>query len=168
MAEASRGTAAVTLRAVSEADLPTLFEIQLDPDGQAMAAFTDPRTSSDLEAYLAKWRRQLDDGAVVARAVLVDGELVGSVACFERGGDLEVTYWVRRDRWGRGIASAALAGLLWAVPQRPLFGRIAADNAGSARVLERNGFARIGEENSYAEARGAEIRELIYRLDAAD
>jgi RimJ/RimL family protein N-acetyltransferase len=157
---------AVALRAVSEADLPTLFEIQLEPAGQAMAAFVDPRTASDLEAYLRKWRRLLDEGSVVARAVLVDGELVGSVGCFELDGDLEVTYWVRTDRWGRGIATAALAGLLIAVPQRPLFGRVAADNAGSARVLERNGFVRIGEETAYAAARGSEIRELIYRLDA--
>jgi RimJ/RimL family protein N-acetyltransferase len=101
--------------------------------------------------------------------VLVEGELVGSVGCYQDqdGGDLEVTYWVRTDQWGRGIATAALAGLLVAVPQRPLFGRVAADNAGSARVLERNGFLLIGEDTGYAEARGAEIRELIYRLDAA-
>jgi ribosomal-protein-alanine N-acetyltransferase len=167
MSEVSRGTAAVALRAVAEADLPALFEIQLDAEAQAMAAFTDPRTCSDLEAYLRKWRRLLDEGSVVARAVLVGGELVGSVGCFEFEGDLEVTYWVRREQWGRGIATAALAGLLVAVPQRPLFGRVAADNAGSARVLERNGFLRIGEETSFAEARGAEIQELIYRLDAA-
>jgi ribosomal-protein-alanine N-acetyltransferase len=167
MSEASRRPAVVALRSVSEADLPALFEIQLDPEGQVMATFTDPRTSSDRAAYLRKWRGLLDDGSVVARAVLVGGELVGSVGCFESEGELEVTYWVRKDQWGRGVATAALAGLLWAVPRRPLFGRVAADNAGSARVLERNGFVRIGEETSYAEARGTEIRELVYRLDAA-
>jgi RimJ/RimL family protein N-acetyltransferase len=166
MSETSRA-AAVTLRTVAEADLPVLFEIQREPEGRAMAAFTDPRTESDLEAYLRKWRRLLDDGLVVARAVLVGGELVGSVSCYASQNGHEVTYWVRRDHWGQGVATEALAGLLWAVPQRPLFGRCAADNAGSARVLERNGFVLVGEETAFAAARGTDIRELIYRLDAA-
>jgi RimJ/RimL family protein N-acetyltransferase len=158
--------AAVSLRAIAEADLPVLFEIQCEPQGREMAAFIDPGKSADLAAYLQKWRRLLDDGVVVARAVLFGGELVGSVSCYEADGRHEVTYWIRRDHWGRGVATAALASLLWAVPQRPLFGRCAADNVGSARVLERNGFVRIGEETSFAEARGTEITELIYRLDA--
>lgn len=162
----SGATAAVTLRATSAADLPALFEIQLDPEGRRMAAFTDPRTNFDLAAYRSKWHRLFEDPTVVTRTVLVGGEIVGSVGCFEYEGEVEVTYWVRKDHWGRGIATAALAGLLCAIPQRPLFGRVAADNVGSARVLERNGFVRIGEENSYADARDAEIQELIYRLDA--
>jgi [ribosomal protein S5]-alanine N-acetyltransferase len=154
-----------TLRAMTAADLPALFEIQLDPDGQQMAAFTDPRTSTDRDAYLAKHRRLLADETIVSMVVLVDDEVVGSIACFEIDGDKEVTYWIRKDQWGRGLATEALAGLLRTVSQRPLFGRVAADNPGSARVLERNGFTRIGAETSYAEARGEEIRELIYRLD---
>jgi [ribosomal protein S5]-alanine N-acetyltransferase len=150
---------------MTEADLDALFEIQLDPDGQQMAAFTDPGTSADREAYLRKHRRLLADATVISRTVLVDGEVVGSVACFEMEGDKEVTYWISKDQWGRGIATEALAGLLRTVPQRPVFGRVAADNIASARVLERNGFERVGEETSFAEARAAEITELIYRLD---
>ena len=97
--------------------------------------------------------------------ILVDDEIVGSVASFVVEGDTEVTYWIRRDLWGRGIATAALAELLREVTVRPLFARAAADNAGSARVLLRNGFTRVGEETSYADARAAEITEHIYRLN---
>ena len=46
-----------------------------------------------------------------------------------------------------------------------MFARAAADNAGSTKVLLRNGFARVGEERSYAHAHTAEITEHIYRLD---
>ena len=42
--------------------------------------------------------------------------------------------------------------------------RVAADNAASIAVLEKLGFERIGAEVSYANARGTEIEELIYRL----
>jgi RimJ/RimL family protein N-acetyltransferase len=80
--------------------------------------------------------------------------------------DLDVLFDIQRDRWGQGIASAALAELLREVTVRPLFARAAADNAGSARVLVRNGFTRVAEETSYAEARRAEITEHVHRLDA--
>ena len=95
----------------------------------------------------------------------LQGEVVGSVGAYAIEGDTEVTYWIRRDLWGRGLATAALAELLSLVTVRPVRARVAADNVGSTRVLLRNGFTRVGEETAYAEARGEEIKECIYRLD---
>jgi len=151
-----------SMRDTTEADLPALFEIQTDADGQLMAAFTD--TSNDREKYLRKWRELLADESVRPKVIVVDGEVIGSVGSFVLDGDTEVTYWIRRDFWGRGIATKALAALLGKVPVRPVFARAAHDNAGSIRVLERNGFVPVGEEESFAEARQAEIREVIFRL----
>jgi len=151
-----------SMRDTTEADLPALFEIQTDADGQLMAAFTD--TSNDREKYLRKWRELLADESVRPKVIVVDGEVIGSVGSFVLDGDTEVTYWIRRDFWGRGIATKALAALLGEVPVRPVFARAAHDNAGSIRVLERNGFVPVGEEQSFAEARQAEIREVIFRL----
>jgi RimJ/RimL family protein N-acetyltransferase len=42
---------------------------------------------------------------------------------------------------------------------------VAADNSGSIRVLEKNGFKRTGTERGYANARGREIEEFVYQLD---
>ncbi|MFL6059886.1 MAG: GNAT family N-acetyltransferase [Marmoricola sp.] len=81
-------------------------------------------------------------------------------------GPTEVTYWIRRARWGQGIATAALAELVSVVEERPLWARVASDNVGSASVLERNGFTRVGTEAGFARARGTEIEETIYRLGA--
>ena len=153
----------VSLRAAREDDLPTLFEIQLDARAQHLAAFTDA-TAGDRDAYLAKFRRILADTAIVSRVVEVDGVVVGSAAVFPIEGDTEVTYWIQRDWWGRGVASAALAALLAEVPARPLQARVAEDNLGSLRVLERNGFVRVGSEDSFAPARDATITELILEL----
>lgn len=155
----------VSLRAAREDDLPTLFEIQLDDTAQHQAAFTDA-TARDRDAYLRKFRRILADDAIVSRVVEVDGEVVGSVAVFPIEGDTEVTYWIRRDWWGRGVATAALAALLQEVRTRPLQARVAEDNHGSRRVLERNGFVRIGSEESFATARDATVTELILELPA--
>ena len=151
------------VRDMLEADLPALFEIQADADGQFMAAFTD--TANDREKYLSKWRALLTDDSIVNKTIVVDGEIVGSVASFVLEGDREVTYWIRRDFWGRGVATRALAALLAEVIVRPLFARAVHDNAGSIRVLERNGFTRIGEEESFAQARQGHVKEIIFRLD---
>ena len=67
--------------------------------------------------------------------------------------------------WGKGLATKALAAFLREETTRPLFGRTAKDNAGSRRVLEKCGFRLASEGRWFANARGAEIDELLLRLD---
>jgi RimJ/RimL family protein N-acetyltransferase len=149
------GPVRVTLREVLPADLPLHFEQQRDPESSRMAAVA-PR---DRAAFDAHWERILADPAVVVRTVLVDGEVAGSALSFLRDGERQVGYWIARERWGQGIATAALAALLREVTERPLFARVAEGNAASRRVLERCGFAVAGEEP------GAGVRVLVLRLD---
>jgi [ribosomal protein S5]-alanine N-acetyltransferase len=154
----------VILRDMTEADLNVLFDIQDDDIAQHMAAFTSP-DSGVRDRYVAKWRKILANDEITKKVILVNDEIVGSLGSYVIEGKAEVTYWIRRDRWGRGIASTALAELLREVTVRPIFARAAADNAGSERVLLRNGFTRVGEETAYAEARTTKITEFVYRLD---
>lgn len=153
----------VSLRALREDDLPTMFEIQLDDTAQHLAAFVG-QDARDRDAYLQKFRKILADDAIVTKVVEVGGEVVGSVAVFPIEGDTEITYWIRKDWWGRGVATGAVAALLDEVTARPLYGRVAEDNLGSIRVLERNGFVLVGSEESFADARQATITELIFKL----
>ena len=88
------------------------------------------------------------------------------IASFEQGGEREVTYWIDRAHWGRGIATRALRSLLAELPMRPLHARAAADNAASIRVLTNCGFVVCGADRGFAAARGAEIDELLLRLDS--
>jgi ribosomal-protein-alanine N-acetyltransferase len=131
----------VIVREMVEQDLDALFDIQDDAVAQRMAAFTSPDDNTR-DGYLARGRKNIAKDEIMKKVIEVDGEIVGSVASFVVEGDTEVTYWIRRDRWGRGIATAALAELLREVTTRALFARVAADNAGSARVLRRNGFTQ--------------------------
>ena len=151
------------VRTMRESDLPTLFEIQCDAEAQAMAAFTS--AANDRAAYLDKHRRLFADDRLVRVVVELDGEIVGSAAAFPLGDEINVTYWIRRDCWGRGLAGTALAAVLEQVPVRPVFASAAYDNAASIRVLEKNGFKRVGRERAFAEARGQEIEEVMFRLD---
>lgn len=157
--------APIRLRPVGEADLPALFEQQRDPTAHRMAAFTswDPE---DRDAFVARWRRILSDPEVLSRVVLADGIVVGTIARYLREGQPEVTYWIGREHWGKGFASAALRAFLEEVPERPLFAAAAADNVASIRVLEKCGFRTTGRERSFARGRGAEVDEVFLRLDA--
>ncbi len=155
----------VELREVHDSDLPVFFRQTNDPESLRMAAFTaqDP---TDRDAFDAHWKRIRAASDVLPRTVLVDGDVVGSAAVYGEPGSREVTYWIDRSYWGRGIATAALRALLAAVPERPLHARAAADNAGSLRVLEKCGFRVSGHDRGYANARGAEIDEVVLTLDA--
>jgi RimJ/RimL family protein N-acetyltransferase len=153
----------ITLRPVHGSDLPVFFRQSNDPDALRMAAFTaeDP---ADRDAFDALWARIRTSPGIVARTVLADGDVVGHAAVHGEPGGREVTYWIDRAYWGRGIATAALRGLLAEVGERPLHARVAADNAASLRVLERCGFEVSARTTAYAPARGAEIGELALTL----
>ena len=129
-----------------------------------MAAFTpdDPDDRTAFDAHMARVRSLPD---VTMRAVTCDNDLVGSIAAFDLDGRTEVTYWIDRAAWGRGIASRALELLLDLVPARPLYARAASDNAGSLRVLQKSGFKVVGTENSFAPGRNSNIEETILRKD---
>jgi GNAT acetyltransferase-like protein len=76
-----------------------------------------------------------------------------------------VTYWIGRSYWGKGIATDALTAFLAVDQSRPLHARVASDNVASRRVLEKCGFRVIATERNVANARSAEIEELVLRLD---
>jgi RimJ/RimL family protein N-acetyltransferase len=134
-----------------------------DPESVRMAAFT-PEDPDDRQRFDEHMSRVMKSPEITNRAITWKGDLVGSIASFVVEGQTEITYWVDRAAWGRGIASQALVLLLEVVRTRPLFARAASDNLGSLRVLEKAGFQIIGTEVSFASARGAEIEETILRL----
>lgn len=157
-------TVDVTLREVADGDLAIFFTHQLDPVASAMAAFT-AKDPADREAFDRHWRRILADPTVIVRTVMVGGQVAGSVSSYVDGDHPEVTYWLGRSFWGQGIATQALAAFLADVNRtRPIFARAARDNLGSLRVLEKCGFAVVGEDRGFANARGVEIEELVLKL----
>ncbi len=152
------------LRDVAEDDLPIFFEQQLDPDANYMAAFTatDP---TNREAFTGHWNRILADATVIIRTLVVDGQVVGYVLSYEQSGKPEVSYWIGKEYWGQGIATQALrAFLAQANRTRPIYARVAKDNAGSLRVLEKCGFTIAGQARGFANARGEEIEEWLLEL----
>ena len=154
------------LRELRDDDVPLLFEQWADPAAAHMAAFIGP-DHMDRDAFERRCLRLRNAEGVLHRVVVVDGDVVGTIGSWGDPGERELTYWIGRAYWGRGIATAAVQALLAVDSSRPMHGRVAADNAASRRVLEKCGFRVIATDRGYAEARGAEIDEVVLRLEGA-
>jgi RimJ/RimL family protein N-acetyltransferase len=151
----------VQLRDVADSDMPAFFALQRDEDAARMAGFgTRDRDAGELAS---RWKRVRAEGTT-QKAVLVDGAVVGFAATFLLEGKPQVTYWIDRAHWGRGIATEALTQLLEHVTTRPLYASAARDNAASLRVLQKCGFVIQGSARAFANARGEEIEEVFLEL----
>ncbi|MFU8829270.1 MAG: GNAT family N-acetyltransferase [Phycisphaerales bacterium] len=150
----------VRLRDVTEADLPALYRMSLDPESNRMA-IVHPRDRGFFDAH---WAEVLCSPDTVSKVILLEDRVVGKISCFGSGETNMAGYWVDRDHWGRGIASRALAMFLDEVIARPLYARVATTNLGSIRVLEKCGFVITGYEHSPATERYLECEEAILML----
>jgi RimJ/RimL family protein N-acetyltransferase len=152
-----------TLRELRDEDLAVLFEQWADPVAVHMAAYTSP-DHMDREAFERRWTRLRADESVVTRVVVVDGGVAGTISSWGDSDERELTYWIGRSYWGKGIATCALDAFLSVDPVRPLQARVASDNVASHRVLEKCGFRVVATGRGFAEARSGEIEELVLRL----
>jgi RimJ/RimL family protein N-acetyltransferase len=164
MVETNNFSASNLLRDVRKDDLEIFFTHQLDPEANHMAAFTS-ENPADRKAFMTHWLKIFGDEAIKKKTILYEGRVAGHVASFKRFGQPEVTYWLGREYWGKGLATRALAALLKDLPVRPMYARAAKDNIASIRVLEKCGFTVVGTERAFANARGEEVEEFILKLD---
>jgi RimJ/RimL family protein N-acetyltransferase len=151
------------LRNTIEDDLPILFEQQLDPAANYMAAFT-AKDPSDKDAFTSHWKKIMGDDSITKRTILFEGRVAGHIGSFQREGKLEVTYWIGKQYWGKGIATKALSEFLCDVRERPIYARVAKDNIASIRVLEKCKFKISGEDKGFSNARGKDVEEFILEL----
>jgi RimJ/RimL family protein N-acetyltransferase len=153
----------ITLTKTEKDDLNAFFQFQLDEEANHLAAFTS-KDPNDKTAYIEKYTKHLADPAINMRTIKVNDVIAGSIAKFVMENEAEITYWIDRKFWGQGIATTALNAFLKIEQTRPIYARVAFDNYGSQRVLEKCGFVKIGKDKGFANARQAEIEEYIYQL----
>ena len=153
----------ITLTKTENDDLNALFQFQTDKEANYLAAFT-PKDPNNKTAYIEKYTKHLTDSTINMRTIKVNGLIAGSIAKFVMENKPEITYWIDRKLWGQGIASTALKDFLTIEKIRPIYGRVAFDNYGSQKVLEKCGFVKIGSDKGFANARKKEMEEFIYKL----
>jgi ribosomal-protein-alanine N-acetyltransferase len=158
-------TGIVTVRRATEDDAAALAALAL-----ANRAFLAPWEPVRPDAYFTEENQRTTLRAAAAQyppgtvpcVILVDGEPAGRVNLNNvvRGAfwSADLGYWVAQRHNGQGVGTAAVAEVL-----RIAFGglglhRVQAatllHNAGSQRVLERNGFTRIGVAPRYLRIAG--------------
>jgi RimJ/RimL family protein N-acetyltransferase len=158
-------TARLRLRDITEADAEHLFELDSDPE---VMRYIGPRPAFDVECYRERTRNvYLPQQAHPWQGVRIvldreSGEFLGwvflrpapaSKDARELGwatpSELELGYRFRRSAWGRGIATEAATPLvqlaLKDAATTSIVACVLASNARSLRVLEKLGFARVGE-----------------------
>ena len=107
--------------------------------------FPHPYTAQDAEFFLCL---VADNQRDLHLAIEVDGEAVGSIGVHfkadirRRSG--EIGYWLAREQWGKGLATAAVQELtryvLATFDVCRLYAVVFATNAASGRVLEKCGY----------------------------
>lgn len=146
-----------------DADYALLFDFQNDEEAQYQAG--GGSLFDTVETYAAHLKAAAKKGAELL-VILREGHAVGYLASFDRFSHREISYWIGRAYWGQGIATQAMA--LWlqdvAVPDDGLFARVMKDHPASARVLEKCGFERVGEDRFHSDIRGEQVEELLYRF----
>jgi len=104
----------------------------------------------------------LDEGADIVGRITLNGIVRGPfLSC-------SVGYWVSQSVSGRGVATAALREIIGVafneLGLHRIQGETLLDNFASQRVLERNGFARIGMAPEYLKIAGRWQDLILYQL----
>ena len=144
----------VTLREVTQEDLPIFFEHQLDAEATRMAAFP----SRDRDAFMAHWAKIMSNETGILNTILADDTVAGNIVYWEAAGEPNIGYWLGKAHWGKGIASAALAQFLTKIEARPVYAHVAKHNFASIRVLQKCGFQLAREDMCDGEELVMELR----------
>jgi len=137
----------VRIRPVELGDIEAFYDHQADPLASEMAAF--PTRAHD--KFVEHWTtRVLVNEGNYARTIVADTQLAGNVLSWidPDNGQRMFGYWLGRDFWGKGIATDAVRLALAEITDRPIHADVAVHNIGSQRVLEKNGFVRVGSEKA--------------------
>jgi RimJ/RimL family protein N-acetyltransferase len=153
----------IELRDLDDDDLDAIFEMMRDRASIEMAAFTadDPDDRDAFDAWIARQRANPDVGFHV---VTENGGFAGTAAAFTVDGDREVSFWLARHAWGRGIGAEALRLLVSHEAERPLYARAAVHNLASIAVLTKCGFTEVSRNVAFAPGVGGEVEEIVFTL----
>jgi len=149
----------VSLRDVHGSDLSIFYRQQLDLEATQMAAFP----ARDYKAFMAHWEKGMGEETTILKTILVESDVAGNIVSWEHSGECNIGYWLGKEYWGKGIASAALTLFLERVVKRPLFAHVAKHNVASIRVLQKCGFSTACE-GQFSDVDGKEGEEFIMML----
>ncbi len=166
----------IACRLITPADAGVLAELQR-VNRAFLAPFEPVRgdgyfTEAGQRAVIADALAQYEQGRNLPYVIIDEGAVVGRITLngIVRGPFLScsVGYWVCQSAGGRGVATAALREVVGVAFGEFGLHRIQGEtllrNFASQRVLERNGFARIGMAPHYLKIAGRWQDCILYQL----
>lgn len=141
-------TRRLVLRPQEEADAPALFAILSDDRAMRFWNRSTIARLAVVEELVREQQAAMADRLCCYWTLMEAGEAIGSVdLSLIESGSAELGFLLRPDRWGRGLASEAVAAVVAHGFESLRLTRLAAAiqtaNRAAARVLEKNGFTRI-------------------------
>jgi RimJ/RimL family protein N-acetyltransferase len=141
-------TARLTLRPQAQADAPALFNILNDPE--AMRFWSRPPLArlGIAEELVREQQAAMGRGLCRYWTAWEGSDAIGSVdLSLIENGAAELGFLLRRDRWGRGLASEAAACVaahgFAAMGLKRLAAAVQTENRAAARVLAKTGFTLV-------------------------
>jgi len=134
------------------------------------ATVKSPWREADVKDWISARLDQSRDGFGCAIR-LPDGRLIGSVGLGLSNSQANFGYMLGQAHWGQGYATEACHAFLSEAYRRfPDYGDIEAgvfdDNIGSAKVLCKLGFERVGQTDCKSHGRVEPAPSTLYRLQA--
>lgn len=134
-------------------------------------AFPHPYTLKDAAEFI-KTCQNNDESKDIVRAIIVDGEYVGTVGIFIKDDvyclSAEIGYWLAEPFWGKGIMTQCAKEICAYIFKNyniiRIFTEIFSFNEGSKRVLEKAGFSYEGTKRKGIYKNGIIYDSYVYAL----
>ena len=160
--------ASTILRPLTEADLAAVFALQHDRKGAALAGVEGEFVPEKVfrERMITLISESVEAPSVFV--VLVAGAVAGTISRTQgSSGKTQVSYWLDRAFWGKGVATAAFALLLAETPKAILgqlmYAAVIEGNEASIRVLEKFGFIPFKRREFLSAAHGEMKQQILFR-----
>ena len=123
-----------------------------------------PYTLHDADEWL-----EIVDNEEFNLNIFLNNDLIGGVGLTPTEDDFyELGYWLGVEYWGQGYATESVRGLLnYAksnMPCEKFKANVYKENVASAKVLEKNGFKRVGDEEVFSISRQENVLSVNYEF----
>jgi ribosomal-protein-alanine N-acetyltransferase len=135
----------------SEVDVDELYELHSDPETMRYIRKGQPESRAECADLLAHYLTEQALGWTKWRLTDPRGRMIGRAGFGLHHGARALSYTIRRDRWGEGLATEIGNGLVrWhrenETERLPLLAHVAVANPASARVVTKLGFVVRAQE----------------------
>ena len=160
-------TERLCLRPITRKDLRAVLAYACDLSNAEYMVYY-PKTEQEAVSYVEETASQWEEPITYEFAVLLDGEMIGTVSLWlEEADGVEIGWILNRHYWGCGYGTEAAAAVLRFMSEElgisSCISCCDTRNIASARMMEKLGMKRILQRTRIYERRGEAAQEYVYQ-----